>query len=196
MTALNRDDIYGYEVRLTRIADGDGGGWLAEVPDLAGCMSDGDTPEKALVNVREAIECWIAAAEEDGDVIPAPRTHEDPEYSGKFTLRLPRSLHRRLSERARREGISLNQLLLSIVSFESGVDWHRSNQTRNQVAGSVASREAAFLYPPQRMGFEQDLHGRIKLPSTPRVVQVFGSRETAQVSYGTVWEGTRHAGQR
>ena len=52
-----------YSVRIERLADGDGGGYLATVPDLPGCMSDGGTPEEALKNVQEAIASWIESAE-------------------------------------------------------------------------------------------------------------------------------------
>jgi predicted RNase H-like HicB family nuclease len=44
-----------YPVRIDRLAESDGGGYLATVPDLPGCMSDGETPEEALKNVQEAI---------------------------------------------------------------------------------------------------------------------------------------------
>ena len=44
-----------YSVRIERLAEGDGGGYLATVPGLPGCMSDGETPEEALKNVQEAI---------------------------------------------------------------------------------------------------------------------------------------------
>jgi len=51
----------------------EGGGWLAEVPDLPGCMSDGITPAAAADAVQDAIACWIEAAQEDGRPIPAPK---------------------------------------------------------------------------------------------------------------------------
>jgi antitoxin HicB len=54
------------------LADSDGGGYLAIVPDLPGCMSDGETPEEALRNVQEAIASWIEAAKEWKQEIPAP----------------------------------------------------------------------------------------------------------------------------
>jgi antitoxin HicB len=127
MTAIGKEDLFGYAAKLTRIAPEDGGGWLAEVPELPGCLSDGETPEDALANVREAIECWLAAALEDGDTPPVPRAYEVAEYSGKFTLRVPRSLHRALSEAAQREGVSLNQLVLSMVSAAIGADLIRPN---------------------------------------------------------------------
>jgi predicted RNase H-like HicB family nuclease len=50
----------------------DGGGFLATVPDLPGCMSDGETPEEAVTNVQDAILAWIEAARELGREIPAP----------------------------------------------------------------------------------------------------------------------------
>jgi predicted RNase H-like HicB family nuclease len=61
-----------YAVRIERLAEDDGGGYLATVPDLPGCMSDGATPEEALKNVQEAIASWIEAAKEWKQPIPKP----------------------------------------------------------------------------------------------------------------------------
>jgi antitoxin HicB len=61
-----------YSVRIERLAESDGGGYLAIVPDLPGCMSDGETPEEALKNVQEAIASWIEAAKEWMMDIPQP----------------------------------------------------------------------------------------------------------------------------
>lgn len=61
-----------YSVRIERLNDADGGGYLAIVPDLPGCMSDGATPEEALQNVQEAIESWIEAAKKWGEDVPQP----------------------------------------------------------------------------------------------------------------------------
>ena len=61
-----------YAVRIERLAENDGGGYLAIVPDLPGCMSDGETPEEALKNVQEAIASWIEAAKEWKLDIPQP----------------------------------------------------------------------------------------------------------------------------
>lgn len=63
-----------YAVHIERLAASDGGGYLATVPDLPGCMSDGASPEEALKNVQEAIASWIEAAKEWGVQVPAPRT--------------------------------------------------------------------------------------------------------------------------
>jgi antitoxin HicB len=64
--------IYRYRIALRPLDFEDGGGWLAEAPELAGCMSDGDTPQQAVENLMDAIACWIEAAEEDGRPVPAP----------------------------------------------------------------------------------------------------------------------------
>jgi antitoxin HicB len=61
-----------YSVRIERLADGDGGGYIATVPDLPGCMSDGETPEEALKNVQEAIASWIESGKEWKMDIPQP----------------------------------------------------------------------------------------------------------------------------
>ena len=61
-----------YPVRIERLADSDGGGYLATVPNLPGCMSDGETPEEALKNVQEAIVSWIEAAKEWKQDVPKP----------------------------------------------------------------------------------------------------------------------------
>jgi predicted RNase H-like HicB family nuclease len=52
---------------------GDDGFWVAEVPSLPGCISQGRTKDEALKNIREAIEDYIAALKEDGLPIPEER---------------------------------------------------------------------------------------------------------------------------
>lgn len=47
--------------------------FVAEVPELSGCMAHGPTQEAALANVNEAIQLWIDTAKEHGDPIPAPK---------------------------------------------------------------------------------------------------------------------------
>jgi antitoxin HicB len=85
------------------------GGWFVSVRELPGCMSQGDTPEEAIEMIQDAMRGWIEVSLEDGDTIPEPRPLED--YSGKFVVRVPRSLHQDLVETADREGISLNQYI-------------------------------------------------------------------------------------
>ena len=62
-----------YEVDIMPLAEADGGGFTAIVPELPGCRSDGETPQEALDNAYDAIGCWIEAAEEMGRAVPQPR---------------------------------------------------------------------------------------------------------------------------
>lgn len=59
-----------YKIEISKLSDEDGGGFLATVPILPGCMSDGETEEEALTNVKDAIEAWIETAQELGRSIP------------------------------------------------------------------------------------------------------------------------------
>lgn len=62
----------GYAIIVEPLPAEDGGGFIATVPDLPGCMSDGETPQEALANVQDAIASWIEAAKELGHTVPQP----------------------------------------------------------------------------------------------------------------------------
>lgn len=61
-----------YPVLIEPLPAENGGGFIALVPDLPGCMSDGETPEEALAEVQEAIQSWIEEARAIGRDIPPP----------------------------------------------------------------------------------------------------------------------------
>lgn len=61
-----------YSILLTPLSEEDGGGWLAEIPLLPNCASDGETEAEALVNVRDAMRGWLSVSIEDGDPIAEP----------------------------------------------------------------------------------------------------------------------------
>lgn len=62
-----------------------------------------------MQRIDDAKRIWIEVACEEGIRIPLPRT--ETQYSGKLIIRIPRFLHRRLAEQARREKASLNQYI-------------------------------------------------------------------------------------
>jgi predicted RNase H-like HicB family nuclease len=106
------ENKYGYSLIVNQLSEDDGGGWLVEVPELPGCMTDGETLEEALSSIDNAIDSWINTAKEKGRVIPNPRLRKnEDEYSGKLMIRIPKKLHRDLSNKSDEEGISLNQLI-------------------------------------------------------------------------------------
>ncbi len=109
----------GLKYPVTIIPD-ETGGYVAEIEDLPGCFTQGETIEETYENMEEARRLWLESAYEDELDIPLPR--EDREYSGKFNVRFPKSLHRRLDQIADREGVSLNQFLVSTLSRAVGLE--------------------------------------------------------------------------
>jgi antitoxin HicB len=61
-----------YAIVVEPLPPEDGDGFIATVPDLPGCMSDGATPEEAVTNVQDAIAAWIEAAQDLGHAVPKP----------------------------------------------------------------------------------------------------------------------------
>ena len=100
--------------RMEIMEDRDEGGYVVSFPELPGCITCGETVESAVANAEDAKREWITAALEDGIVIHEPDDLEN--YSGQFRLRIPKSLHRSLTEHARREGISMNQYCVYLLS--------------------------------------------------------------------------------
>lgn len=95
------------------------GGYVAEIEELPGCMTQAETLDEAFKAIEDARQVWIQGTYEMGQDIPLPRDME--EYSGKFMVRIPRSLHRNLVRAAKREGVSLNQYIASLLA--AGVQW-------------------------------------------------------------------------
>ena len=89
------------------VEDQEEGGFTISFPDLPGCITCGETIEKAVDNGKEAKRLWLEAAMEEGNL---------EKYSGQFKLRIPRSLHRSLAEHSKKEGISMNQYCLYLLT--------------------------------------------------------------------------------
>jgi antitoxin HicB len=90
------------------------GGYVAEIEELPGCMTQAETIDEAFKAIEDARQVWINGTYEMGQDIPLPRDME--EYSGKFMVRIPRSLHRNLVCAAKREGVSLNQYVTNLLA--------------------------------------------------------------------------------
>ena len=98
-----------YTYIIQKVNDESGEYYFANVLELDGCMSDGETFEDAYKNIREAMSGWIETKLAYGFEIPLPKSND---YSGKFVIRMPKSLHQKLVIEAEKEGVSLNQLAL------------------------------------------------------------------------------------
>ena len=73
----------------------------------------GDTIDELYENLRECLILGVEERLKDGEEVPVPA---ETEYSGKFILRIPKSLHKYLAESAKNEGVSLNQYALYKLS--------------------------------------------------------------------------------
>jgi antitoxin HicB len=107
--------IRGYRLEVFRDEDGS---WVAEVPELPGCVAAAIDPQELFALAEDAIAAWIEAAINDGRAVPAPVT--DDGYSGRFVLRVPTGIHRRLAAQARRERVSLNTLCATALAASVG----------------------------------------------------------------------------
>lgn len=105
--------------KMEIIEDKDEGGFIVSYPDLPGCITCGETIESAVKNALDAKRSWLEAALEENIQIQEPDSLED--YSGQFKLRIPRSLHRLLAEHSKREGISMNQYCVYLLSRNDAV---------------------------------------------------------------------------
>ena len=103
-----------YPISIHPLPEKDGGGFLAEVPDLPGCIADGATVEEALHEIVDAINSWIKTATELGDPIPKPSISSN--FSGQWRMRVPKHLHAALALQAKEEGVSLNMLAATLLA--------------------------------------------------------------------------------
>ena len=84
--------------------------FYGRILELDGCQSTGDTIDELYESLNEAMEGYIEVKLDNNIPIPMPERTEA--FSGKFNVRLPKSLHQRLTIEAENEGVSLNQLVL------------------------------------------------------------------------------------
>ena len=103
-------DLPRFEIKPLPVEDG--GGYMIEFPDFPGCMSDGETPEEALREGRDALASYKRTLEELGRKIP----EAGEAFAGQWRQRVPKSLHSSLVRRAANEGVSLNMLVTTILA--------------------------------------------------------------------------------
>jgi len=94
------------------------GYWVAEHPELPGCIADGESAQGALASLDISRDLWIESRRASGLPVPepGPSAQHDPQYSGRLLLRIARSLHRELAQEAEAEGVSLNNWIARILA--------------------------------------------------------------------------------
>ena len=152
-----------YSILLHQVEDEGQKYWMAEIPELPGCRSHGSTVEDAVRSVEEAKKDWILDSLEEKEEIPIPVERE--KYSGRFLLRMSRSLHRALSLMAQSEGLSLNQLIVTMLAKEVG-RFSVLNRVEDKIndlldrMSDVVERFGGLPSTPFASGFRDVLQGR------------------------------------
>lgn len=90
--------------------------WVAESTELKGCAAQGDTLDEAITLFEEMEEEWLETAVKYGIPIPKQRITENVEYSGVISLRLGKTLHRKIAEAANEDGVSINKFITCALS--------------------------------------------------------------------------------
>jgi predicted RNase H-like HicB family nuclease len=92
--------------------------FVAEILEFPGCSAQGETPAEAYTKLERAAESWLSDWLSEGKAAPRPLTNS--ETSGRFALRLPKSLYVRASKAAAFEHVSLNQYIANAVAERVG----------------------------------------------------------------------------
>lgn len=141
---------YQLDVRSER--DGERIRWTATVEELPGCTSGGETADEALAGLRAAMESWLTAAIAEKREIPQPgqdagKSRASHSYSGRFLVRMPKSLHEELARAAEKEQISLNRLVTDVLAsaVEQGdpATANVAESGRDPVERSVSAKPAS-----------------------------------------------------
>lgn len=111
MKDLNYYKDLNYKIEVIREEEG---GYVISIPELKGCITSAESIEEGMMLIEDAKIEWIKAALESEYEIPEPSDLD--EYSGQFKLRIPKSLHKELAEKSKKEGISMNQYCVYLLS--------------------------------------------------------------------------------
>ncbi len=118
--------------------------WVVESEDLKGCVAQGDTLAEALAQFEINEADWLDTATEVGIPIPKQSIRELSEYSGKLSLRIPKSLHKELAYVAKREEVSINQLLNTYIAKGIENSWHNKEFIKYVILEKERSAEPDF----------------------------------------------------
>jgi antitoxin HicB len=105
--------------------------YIARVPAFPGLAAHGDTAQDAAHEAQVAAEGMLEVLAEDGE---APPPSDTSELSGRFHLRLPKSLHQRLETEAQAEGVSLNQWMVTKLAAPFATQPARRSRKRRDTA--------------------------------------------------------------
>ena len=153
------NDPYKYEVGVKKVIDEDGEYFQGSVKEFPDLNVYAETYVEAYESIIETIQASISLLTEQNKAIPQPLEVIEG-YSGRITLRMPKTLHREISINAKSEGVSLNQYILTAVSHSAGFaagkklfqknEWVLDKQRerrRSEITKSIVSMYENILEP-------------------------------------------------
>lgn len=128
----------------------DDGSYFIEFPDLPGCMTQVEDASEIAEAAEEIRTLWIETEYDRSADIPEPAGDED--YSGKFLIRVPKTLHRDLVRAARREGVSLNAYVTTLLAQRAS-----ASDLVAQLAASLTRPDTARLATQSSPAYEVEV---------------------------------------
>jgi predicted HicB family RNase H-like nuclease len=116
------------------------GTFRGEIMEFPGCIATGDSASQTLATLEEVARSWLVAALASGQNIPEP-VENNNEFSGRLVIRIPKSLHKKATWIAEREGVSLNHFITTSLSESVG----ERNVNTPAVFVSSSTPVAAFI---------------------------------------------------
>ena len=145
-----------YPFRARVVAEGD---YVVDFPDLPGAMTGAERLEDLPAMIKEVSELWLEGEYEDDHTIPSPTIWDyENEYSGRFNVRLPSSLHETLVSGAQREGVSLNQYVVALLArgdAQARIEQRLNDLEKALLGGGagnskVSEEKATYIPAPRR----------------------------------------------
>ncbi|GAB6269129.1 MAG: toxin-antitoxin system HicB family antitoxin [Smithella sp.] len=116
--------------------------YIVQFPELPGCISHGKTAKEALKHAYIVKDEWLESAFDDNCIIPEPSL--PLETNGRITLRIPKSIHQKLIDRAEEEDVSQNQLIVSLIA--EGLERTNINNSIKEILQKQARDILSFKF--------------------------------------------------
>lgn len=110
-----------YEVKIYTIETMEGIEFVAEIPELKGCVGSGNSYEEALKELLENKVVYLETLKDLGKEIPLPHPKKQ-KFSGKLSLRLSKRLHKKVADVAEELGVSINQYIVETLAESVGAN--------------------------------------------------------------------------
>lgn len=162
------------------------GYWVAEHPELPGCVADGETGQEALSSLDEARELWIESRLATGLEVPEPQ--EEPQYSGKFVLRIAKSMHRELAREADAEGVSLNTHISNLLAGRNAATTSPSAHVQEDLQGILRNVFASEFAQQEPLAFTQPVCNVTRSILSRKLIQQGPLLSAQEDLYGKYWD--------